>query len=165
MEKEKERKEKMNKRDLDRKRMKEEMKKNKAKKKSGVSFEFVGPIIEDDQYTVDTGDATINSIDQSREEEVKSPSKITNFKSKPEEAKSVFTSKDKKDDEKVANMIAKRYSDYVITLEGFLDDEENVSDEEDATAETPKFIHLPTNSDRDNSYIDESSKYSLNHKL
>lgn len=165
MEKEKERKEKMNKRDLDRKRMKEEMKKNKAKKKSGVSFEFVGPIIEDDQYTVDTGDATINSIDQSREEEVKSPSKITNFKSKPEEAKSVFTSKDKKDDEKVANMIAKRYSDYVITLEGFLDDEENVSDEEDATAETPKFIHLPSSSDRDNSYIDESSKYLLNHKL
>lgn len=48
-----------------------------------------------------------------------------------------------------------KYSDYVLSLEGFLDDE-NVSDEEEteAVANVPKYLNLTSNEDRDNVYND-----------
>jgi len=46
-----------------------------------------------------------------------------------------------------------RYAEYVLDIEGFLDDE-NISDEEEpvTVSETPKFLHLSSSEDRDNVY-------------
>jgi hypothetical protein len=131
--------------------MKKDMKKFKAKKKNNVDFEFVGVVLDDD--TSNSQDTSDISIDQSRdEEETKAPA-IKNSKSVP--AKAPVSTTDKKEDEEVANMIEKQYADYVLTLEGFLDDEENVSDEDEQaspSAATPKFINVNSNDDRENVY-------------
>ena len=55
-----------------------------------------------------------------------------------------------------------KYSDYVLSLEGFLDDE-NVSDEEEneAVANVPKYLNLTSNEDRDNVYNDNEYNESV----
>lgn len=131
------------------------MKKFKTKKKPVVDFEFVGPVVSEGNTTDTNTSSSYQDIDQIYEEEAK----ITNEKSGETFSHcKIYESKSKKDDEKVAKMIEKRYADYVLTLEGFLDEEdENVSDEEETEQrlDTPKFMNLAsTESDRDNVYND-----------
>lgn len=165
-EKERERIEKAKKREKERKKMKEDMKKVKTKSKSkgNIDFEFVG-VIADDEDESPSKSKIDETVDYSREEDKTTSNEdftIKNLKGQVEDRETDQTGETKTDnEEEVADMIEKRYTDYVLTIEGFLDEEEeNVSEDEDSNsfAETPKFINIPSNDERDKVNEEESKK-------
>eukprot|EP00345_Euplotes_harpa_P005865 CAMPEP_0168327590 /NCGR_PEP_ID=MMETSP0213-20121227/5980_1 /TAXON_ID=151035 /ORGANISM="Euplotes harpa, Strain FSP1.4" /LENGTH=503 /DNA_ID=CAMNT_0008330507 /DNA_START=665 /DNA_END=2178 /DNA_ORIENTATION=- len=141
--KEKDKEERVKKREQERKKMLEDRKKamKKVKAKPKVEFEFVG--MEEEEEKEDAG---FEERDEEKEEEKEV--KDATFAQGAD-----FKGQSEMKDEDAANLIEKWYAEYVLDIEGFLDDE-NISDEEEpvTVSETPKFLHLSSSEDRDNVY-------------
>lgn len=155
--KEKDRSERARKREAERRQMKADLKKRMAKPpKSGLEFEFIGVA-----YGEEGQEEDAEQLEESKDEEEETKGGVSdkseNGKGEAYSHCQIYAGPFKESDEEAANIIEKKYADYVTNLEGFLNDE-NVSDEEDSDSisQTPKFLHVSSTDDRDNVYNDDN---------